>query len=124
MAEDGGLGPDQPFIRIHRIKTNCFSNNRAPNRLKRLSGVKGKVNPGELVAKVLHPRAAILIVSENQDEQQGFFEICKGMMAAFRNPAHHSLNHKLTREDALRFCGFVDSLLGLLKQARVNPPTT
>jgi Protein of unknown function (Hypoth_ymh) len=89
-------------------------------RLKHLGKIKGKVNPAELVARVLHPSKAILIVSEHPDEQRGFFELFSGLMAAFRNPAHHTLNDKLTREDALRFCGFVDSLLTLLGKARIS----
>jgi hypothetical protein len=89
-------------------------------RLKQLAKIKGKVNPAELVARVLHPNKAILIVSDYPDEQKGFFELFSGLMAAFRNPAHHSLNDKLTREDALRFCGFVDSLLAILGKAKVS----
>jgi len=92
------------------------------DRLKKLAQIKGKINPDALVAKTLHPSKAILVVSEYDDEQEGFFNLVKGLMAAFRNPTHHSLNDKLTREDALRFCGFIDALLTILGQARVNLP--
>ncbi len=88
-------------------------------RLKELGRIKGKINPAELVARVLHPSKAVLLVSDYPDEQKGFFDLFSGLMAAFRNPAHHSINNKLTREDALRFCGFVDSLLTILGKARV-----
>src|SRR5256885_5421860 len=89
------------------------------DRLKKLAQIKGKINPYALVAKTLHPSKAILVVSDHDDEQEGFFNLVKGLMAAFRNPMHHSLNDKLTREDALRFCGFIDAMLTLLGQARV-----
>jgi hypothetical protein len=107
------------FDRVFREATTVLD-----DRLKKLAQIKGKINPDELVAKVLHPSRAILVVSEHEDEQLGFFNVVKGLMASFRNPTHHSLNDKLTREDALRFCGFIDAMLTLLGQARVNLPTT
>lgn len=111
------LRAQKSFDRVFREATVVLD-----ARLKQLSGIKEKMNPGDLVARVLHPKRAILVVSEHEDEQQGFFELCKGMMAAFRNPVHHTLNDQLTREDALRFCGFTDSLLGILGKARVVTP--
>lgn len=94
------------------------------HRLKKLAKIKGFINPDALVAKVLHKNNAILVISEHENEQDGFFSIAKGLMLAFRNPAHHSLNDKLTQQDALRLCGFVDAMLGLLGQARLNLPGT
>jgi len=107
------------FDRVFREATTVLD-----DRLKRLAKIKGKIDPTDLVGKVLHPNNAILVVSDYKDEQEGFFSICKGLMLAFRNPTHHALNDKLKREDALQFCGFVDALLTILKQARVTLPGT
>jgi hypothetical protein len=103
------------FDRVFREATVVLD-----QRLKRLANIKGRMNPQELVARTLHPDKAILVVSEHRDEQQGFFELIKGLMAVFRNPTHHSLNDKLTREEALQFCGFIDSLLSILGRAQVS----
>lgn len=105
------------FDRVIREATTVLD-----DRLKKLAQIKVKINPDELVSRVLHPSRAILVVSEHTDEQDGFFNIAKGLMAAFRNPTHHSLNDKFTREDSLRFCGFVDAMLTVLGKARLRLP--
>jgi len=91
------------------------------DRLKKKPGVKN-LNPVNLVSKVLNPdpQKAIIEVSDENDEQERFHGICKGVMLAFRNKSHHELSDKFTREDALKFCGFVDAILTLVEQANLH----
>jgi hypothetical protein len=39
--------------------------------------VQTMLDPDALVAKVLHPSKAILVVSEHADEQEGFFNLSR-----------------------------------------------
>lgn len=80
--------------------------------VERLEGVK-------LVNKVLNTDLSktVLKVSDNPDEQQGFCDMCRGIMLSFRNPTHHHLTDKFTREDALKQCAFIDLLLGMVDSA-------
>lgn len=58
--------------------------------------------------------------SGDSNEQEGFSNVLRGMMLAFRNTTHHSPSDTWTREDALKVCAFVDYLLKRLEGAEVH----
>ena len=101
------------FDRVLREATTVLE-----DRIKRLSGVKGQRGAG-LVSTVISPKPdrAILRVSTEAYEQQGFHDICRGIMLAFRDTTHHDLSDTIRKEDALKFCGFIDIILGILGSA-------
>ena len=92
------------------------------DRLKKLSGI-AHMNPGDLVGKVLNSdlTRAVIVVSSDKQEQEGFFLICKGLMQTFRNAAHHKLSSAFSQADALNFCGFVDTMLAVIGKGEVHP---
>ncbi len=80
------------------------------------------MNPAGVVGKVLSPdpNKATIKVSTQAPEQEGMFNICKGLTLAFRGPLHHALRDDLTRAEALKFCGFIDHLLAILDKAAAS----
>ncbi len=92
------------------------------HRIRTLGGITRKMNPQDLIGKVVSPdlARAILVVSEDSAEQEGFFKICSGIEATFRNRTHHEVSNKLSRYDAIKFCSFVDSLLLILSEAKIH----
>lgn len=91
------------------------------DRLKKKTGIKN-MNPANLVGKALNPNPtkAVIEVSADKAEQEGMYSICKGIMLAFRDKTHHTLSDRLTREDALTFCGFIDTILGVIETATIH----
>ncbi|HZL82227.1 MAG TPA: TIGR02391 family protein [Candidatus Deferrimicrobium sp.] len=66
------------------------------------------------------PEESKIVISSDPEEQEGFSNVLRGMMLAFRNTTHHSPSDIWTREDALKVCEFVDYLLKRLEGATVS----
>jgi uncharacterized protein (TIGR02391 family) len=86
------------------------------DRIREKSEIKEKLEGVKLVTKALNSDLSktILKVSDEPNEQDGFCSTCRGIMLSFRNPTHHHLTDKFTREDALKLCAFIDLLLGMV----------
>ena len=110
-----------PYDRVIREATTILD-----HRLQKLGGITGYMKPVDVVGKVVNsdPDKAIVKLSDERAEQEGFHNICKGLTLAFRGPRHHALSDDLTRADALKFCGFVDILLGAIGKAKIKIPDT
>jgi hypothetical protein len=106
-----------PYDRVVREATTILD-----ARLKKLGSIAGYMKPVDVIGKVINPDPdkTILKLSDERAEQEGFHNICKGLTLAFRGPMHHELSDDLTREAAMKVCGFVDVLLGAIGKAKAK----
>jgi hypothetical protein len=121
-AELRGRCRDLLLARRHYDRVVREATTVLDSRLKTVSGI-AHLNPAALVGKTLapDPAKAVIVVSSEQDQQEGFFYVCKGVMQAFRNRAHHTLSNAFTQADALKFCGFIDTILAVIGKGQVHP---
>lgn len=91
-------------------------------RIKTLSGITRRMNPQDLMGKAISsdPTKSILVISSEPYEQEGFYKICSGIGLLFRNRTHHEISNKLDRDEALKFCSFIDSILLILNNTEVH----
>lgn len=114
------LSADKHFDRVINQATQVFE-----ERIRELSELGAKTGAALVDEAISGTPDKIIRFSEDPLEHRGYFFICKGIVDAFRNPTHHRIIDTITREDALKFCGFIDTMLGILNRCTVvNNKTT
>lgn len=61
-----------------------------------------------------------LAFSDVAGEQEGYVNLFKGLIGAFRNQSHHRFLENVTREQALQICAFIDNMLAVLASAKIE----
>lgn len=91
------------------------------DRIRKKSQCDRNLVGANLVNKAISadPAKTIILVSNHAEEQEGISHICRGLMIGFRNPSHHHLSDQFSREEALKFCAFVDNILQIIDKAKV-----
>ncbi|MFA5351734.1 MAG: TIGR02391 family protein [Candidatus Gracilibacteria bacterium] len=109
------LAANDSFDRAISEATRIFE-----NRLSKKTGssLKGTKLVNETVKS--NPQDSVLKVSEDKDIQEGFANICRGIMLYFRNPNHHTINPETSKEDAIKICAFIDLVLQDLEKAKIQ----
>lgn len=90
-------------------------------RLREFGGAGKRVAAPDLAGMVLHSRNPLVRLSDDNDVQDGYFYICRGLFAVYRNLTHHQLA-ELSREHATSICGFIDAFLDALAKGRLVSP--
>lgn len=105
---------ESKFDRVVNQATQVFE-----DRVRAKAELAEQTQGVDLINKVLNAdlTKTVLKISDNPDEHEGFCHVSRGMMLTFRNPSHHHLTDAVSREEALKLCGFVDVLLSILEKA-------
>jgi uncharacterized protein (TIGR02391 family) len=89
------------------------------HRVRSLAKADATVTAVPLMEQAFSPKDGPLPLSPIPQEQLGAMQIYRGMMAFFRNSTGHHIVDSWSRDDAVRFVGWVDLLLKLAESA--NP---
>lgn len=84
------------------------------DRIKKKAGLEETTLIGlPLVSKAIHSKLdhTILKFNDNPDIQEHYASLFKGIIGVYRNPTHHGVEFECSREDALKFCSYIDLLL-------------
>lgn len=110
------LSAHEHFDRVINQATQVLED-RVRQKSPRLDGMTGL----SLMSRSINPEVSktVLIFSDTASEQEGYANLFKGMIGAFRNPSHHVFLADVTREQALQICVFVDNMLTALDVATV-----
>lgn len=89
---------------------------RIKSKFPELVGMSGL----PLVSKAINPDPSIakIVFSANGSEQEGFANLFKGIIGAYRNPTHHKIE-SIERRRSIQICGFIDNLLKALEDAEI-----
>ncbi len=93
------------------------------NRLRAIAGTAAaphaKAHDVAAIA-LLSSRGPMLRVDPDNVVQDGYYHVCNGLFASFRNPTHHGGKH-FSRQDAISACGFINVLLDALAKGTRAP---
>jgi uncharacterized protein (TIGR02391 family) len=84
------------------------------DRIRKKAQPTGKLVGENLVGYAFNgdvSKTVLRVTSDDADDQRGFTQILRGIVAAFRNKTHHHVVNNFSREEAMRVCGFIDVLL-------------
>jgi len=88
------------------------------DRIRKLAGLPKEIQGVALASDALNEKNGVLVLSDVHDEQRGFHHVCRGIIGFFRNPPSHRLIKDYDVMRARQVVGFIDALLGLLREAK------
>jgi len=91
------------------------------DRIRKKANHKGKESGVELCNTLIKPdpKKTVIKISDDHAIQEGFANICRGIMQSYRNPTHHHLV-EMDKIDAMKICAFIDLILKTIDSATVR----
>ncbi len=109
------LSADKHFDRVINQATLVFE-----DRLREICGL-GNLSADDLINQAIGAKPEKIIrFSEDVNVHSGYYFMCRGIISAFRNPTHHEVIDSITREEALKICGFIDTMLSVLNTCNIH----
>ena len=135
LAEEG-KDPDvygvqlQEVVKDGELLSTCsdsidigeYETARAEEKIRRKAELDENYLGINLVNKALHPEKGLLVITQCKvkSEQEGIYNLFKGAIAFFKNPASH---RKVKYEDpltAIKIIAFAELLLQIISTAQIN----
>ncbi|MBK8901412.1 MAG: TIGR02391 family protein [Anaerolineaceae bacterium] len=89
------------------------------SRIRAKSGAPKNVYGYKLIDYALHPQNGKLICRDHSGEQDGIFQLCSGVMKAYRNPNAHQKS-AIPRDKVRKIVGIVDLLLEEIEESTLR----
>lgn len=72
-----------------------------------------------LVSKAIHSKLeqTMLKFSEKDNEQEDWSLLFKEIIGIYKNSTHHGIDYECTREEALKICAYIDTLLQAVEKS-------
>jgi uncharacterized protein (TIGR02391 family) len=84
------------------------------DRVRRLTSAPNALVGARLMESALWGNSIKLRLSDHEGEQEGAYQMYRGLMAFYRNPVGHRLHDDLDRNEALHVVSWIDHLLWLI----------
>ena len=90
------------------------------NRIKGKFPEYSEMNGLPLISKLINPdpTKTRILISEIGSEQEGFANLFKGIIGAYRNTTHHKIE-AMEKRRAIQICGFIDNLLEAIELSQI-----
>jgi len=109
------LGKNSPEENDRAIDDACTL---IEDRIRQRCNLPNSIYGEGLIDRAFRPGDGIIKLSDNKEEQNGYWLMYKGFMKALKNPLSHRRQKDITKTRAKQIILFTDYLIGLLEEEK------